>query len=288
MNGLTVTLQKGGVGKTTIATNLAERLAARGHDVLLVDLDPQGSATEALGCGDAYAAQTHLKHLLEPDDPTTASDLVRSETGSWGIDLVPSNAALHQVSATIQTTDNGEALIHNELVRPLSDQYDWIIFDSPPTIGPLANAALVATRRVVFPVQLSKPSADALVRTVTNQLFPLNGRLPDPVEILAIVPNRVKGDTEEQRVLEALEDSQFAQYLPDFARSSQYDREDSPGPGIRERIAFRRAYRDGVSLAAHDSTVDMLERFDSLAALAETAVETETMKGDFRSKRPVE
>lgn len=288
MNGLTVTLQKGGVGKTTIATNLAERLAARGHDVLLVDLDPQGSATEALGCGDAYAAQTHLQHLLEPDDPTTTGDLIRTETGAWGIDLVPSNAALQQVGATIQTTDNGEAMIHNELIRPLANRYDWVIFDSPPTIGPLANAALVATRRVLFPIQLSKPSADALVRTVTNQLFPLNGRLPDPIDILAIVPNRVKGDNEEKRVLEALEDSQFEQYLPAFARSSHIDREESPGPGIRERIAFRRAYRDGVSLATHDSSVDMLERFDAVASLAETAVETETMKGDFRSKRPVE
>ncbi|NGM69005.1 ParA family protein [Natronolimnobius sp. AArcel1] len=288
MHGLTVTLQKGGVGKTTIATTLAERLAARGHDVLLVDLDPQGSATEALGCGDAYAAQTHLQHLLEPDNSTTAPDLVHTETGSWGVDLVPSNAALHQTGAMIQTTDNGEALLHNELVQPLADEYDWLICDSPPTIGPLATAALVATRRVLFPIQLSKPSADALVRTVTNQLFPLNNRLPDPIEILAIVPNRVKGDNEEKRVLEALEDSQFEQYLPDFARSSHIDRADSPGPGIRERIAFRRAYRDGVSLATHDSSVDMLERFDSLAELAETAVETETMKGDFRSKRPVE
>ncbi|AEH35502.1 ParA family protein [Halopiger xanaduensis] len=274
MNGLTVMLQKGGVGKTTIATNLADRLAARGHEVVLVDVDPQGSATEALGCGDAYTADTHLAHVLDPDDPSSASDLLRTDTEPWGVDLVPSNAALHQVSATIQTADDGEAKLYRSLVRPLSDRYDWIVFDAPPTIGPLADAALVATRRAVLPMQLSKPSADALVRTVTNQLFPLSDRLPDsdPIEILAIVPNRVKGDNEERRVLEALEDSQFDRFLPGFARSSHLERDDSPGPGIRERIAFRRAYRDGVSLAAHDETVDMIDRFDALAALADETV----------------
>lgn len=273
MNGITVTIQKGGVGKTTIATNLAERLAARGHDVLFVDADPQGSATEAVGCGEAYTADVHLQHVLDSDDPTSPTELIRSSTGAWGFDLVPSNEALHRVAATVQVADNGEAMLHNSLVRPLSDRYDWIVFDAPPTIGPLADAALVATRRVVIPLQLSKPSADALVRTVTNQLFPLNDRLPEPIDILAIVPNRVKGDNEEERVLAALEDSQFDQYLPPFARSNHLERDDSPGPGIRERIAFRRAYRNRVPLATHDETVDMIDRFEALARIAEDAVE---------------
>lgn len=274
MNGITVTIQKGGVGKTTIATNLAERLANRGHEVLFVDVDPQGSATEAVGCGEAYTADVHLEHVLDPNDPTSPAAVIHSSTGAWGFDLVPSNAALHRVAATIQLADNGEAMLHNSLVRPVSDRYDWIVFDAPPTTGPLANAALVATRRAVIPLQLSKPSADALVRTTTTQLFPLNERLPEPIEILAIVPNRVKGDNEEKRVLAALEDSQFDQYLPAFAHSSHVERDDSPGPGIRERIAFRRAYREGVPLATHDETVDMIDRFDALAEIVEDAVES--------------
>lgn len=95
----------------------------------------------------------------------------------------------------------------------------------------------------------------------------------DPIEIRAIVPNRVTGDNEDRRVLEALEDGQLVRYLPVFARSSHLDRMSSPGPGLHERIAFRRADRDGVSLAAHDDTVDVLDRLDALAALADGAVE---------------
>ncbi|SDR36029.1 ParA family protein [Natronobacterium texcoconense] len=266
MRGITVTLQKGGVGKTTVAINLAERLAARGHDVLLVDVDPQGSATEGVGCGDAYTGDTHLGQVFDPSDPTTPGDVVRSTGTELSFDLVPSHASLDRLAAEIQATENGEAQLYRKLVRPLADRYDWIVLDSPPTIGPLSNSAIVATRQAVVPLQLSKPSADALTRTVTNQLFALNDRLPErePIEILAIVPNRVSGDNEEKRVLEALEDSQFEPYLPAFARSSLLQDADSPGPGIRERVAFRRAYRSGVPLASYDPDVDMLDRLDSL------------------------
>ncbi|RQG90025.1 ParA family protein [Natrarchaeobius halalkaliphilus] len=267
MRGITVTLQKGGVGKTTVAINLAERLATRDNDVLLVDVDPQGSATEGVGCGDAYTAERSLRHVLERTDPLDPGALCRPVAGDTRFDLLPSNAELQHVSRRIYGDDSGELLFYRRIVKPLADEYDWVVFDAPPTIGPLSNAALIATRQVVLPLQLSKPSADALIRTVTNQLFSLNDRLSDPIDILSIVPNRVKGDNEEKRVLEAIEDSQFEPYLPSFSRSDRL--ETSPGPGIRERIAFRRAYRDGVPLSTYDPNADMLERFETLAAIVE-------------------
>lgn len=271
MKGVTVTIQKGGVGKTTVAVNLAERLAARGHDVLLVDVDPQGSATEGVGCGDAYTGDVHLGHVLDPPTPTTPDELIHEAGGETSFDVVPSNAALDHLASEIQAAENGEAWLFRHLVRPVADRYDWIVFDSPPTIGPLSNAAIVATRQVLLPVQLSKPSADALTRTVTNQLFTLSDRLPDreTVEILAIVPNRVRGDNEEKRVLEAIEDSQLEPYLPSFARSELIEDSDSPGPGLRERVAFRRAYRNGVPLATYDPEADMLERLEALTDVVE-------------------
>ncbi|MFP8952354.1 ParA family protein [Natrialbaceae archaeon A-arb3/5] len=269
MRGVTVTLQKGGVGKTTVAINVAERLAARGNDVVLVDVDPQGSATEGVGHGDAYTDETHLKHAIGPDATVSPASLTRPVAGETSFDLVPSNANLHRVGAELELAENGEARLYRDLVQPLSTRYDWMVFDAPPTIGALSNAALVATRQVLIPVQLSKPSTDALVRTVTNQLFPLRDRLSESIDVLGVVPNRVKGDNEEKRVLEAIEDSQFGQYLPPFARSECIEDADSPGPGIRERVAFRRAYRNGVPLATYEPNADMLDRFDALAATLE-------------------
>jgi len=269
--GVTVAVQKGGVGKTSIAINLAERLAARGQAVLLVDLDHQGSATEGVGQGSAYTADTHLGNVIDPDDSTEPGTVVRAADGDTAFDLVPSNADLHETAARLQNADDGETRLFRTVVTPLADQYDWIVFDTPPALGPMTTAALVATRRVIVPLQLSEPSADALVRTVTHGIFPLNERLNDRIELLALVPNRVKGDNEEARVLEEIEDSSFGEYLPPFARTDRIDDPDSPGPGIRERVAIRRAYREGVPLATYDADVDMLERFDELATVVERA-----------------
>lgn len=267
--GVTVTVQKGGVGKTSIAINLAERLAARGYEVLLVDVDHQGSATEGVGQGDAYTADTHLGHVVDHEDSTAPDTLVREAGGNTEFSLLPANADLHQTAAQLQTDDEGEARLYDTVFTPLADQYDWMIFDTPPTLGPLATAAMVATRRVLVPLQLSEPSADALVRTVTHGLFPLNERLNDRIELLALVPNRVKGDNEERRVLEEIEESSFQAYLPPFARSKQFETADSPGPGIRERVAIRRSYREGVPLATYDPGSDMIDRFDALASVVE-------------------
>ncbi|ELY97194.1 cobyrinic acid a,c-diamide synthase [Natrialba chahannaoensis JCM 10990] len=270
MQGVTVTLQKGGVGKTTVAINLAERLAAAGNDVLLIDVDPQGSATDGVGFDDVYVADKYLKHVLDEQDSTSPEDLIRTVSGPNSFDLIPSNKKLQRVSHELYEAENGEAEFYRRIVAPLRATYDWVVFDSPPTIGPLSNAAVVATRQVVVPLQLSKPSADALLRTVTNQLFALNRRLSgyDPIEVLSIVPNRVKGDNEEKHVLNALENSQFESYLPPFTRATAYE-SSGLGPGIRERVAFRRSYREGVPLAAYDSSADMLERFATLADVVE-------------------
>jgi chromosome partitioning protein len=266
---VTVTVQKGGVGKTSIAINLAERLAARGYEVLLVDVDHQGSATEGVGQGDAYTDDTHLGNVIDHEDPTEPDTLVRSAAGETEFEVLPANAELHQTAAELQTADDGEARLYRTVVTPLAAQYDWMIFDTPPTLGPLSTAAMVATRRILVPLQLSEPSADALVRTVTHGIFPLNERLNDSIELLALVPNRVKGDNEERRVLEEIEDSSFGVYLPPFARSEEFDVDDSPGPGIRERVAIRRSYREGVPLATYDHDSDMVDRFDALASVVE-------------------
>ncbi|WP_276256992.1 ParA family protein [Halomontanus rarus] len=262
---VSVALQKGGVGKTTLAINLAERLANRSNDVLLVDLDQQGNATEGVGLADAYSSDTHLGNVLDDNDDTALEDILRS-AGTF--DVLPANEDLDSVENSIRSATFGELWIRNEVVDPLlEDAYDYVVVDSPPNLGPLADASLISTQNVIVPLRMSEPSVSGFERMYTQQILPIRKEID--LDILAIVPNSLAGDNEEKRIIGDLEESDFGEYLPAFARSAHFDDPDSPGPGLRERIAFRRAWREGVPLAAHDPESDMLERLDELAAIVE-------------------
>lgn len=265
-NAVSVALQKGGVGKTTVAINLAERLAARGHDVLLVDLDQQGNATEGVGLADAYEAETHLGHVLDDNDDTTAEDIIRPAAGDTEFDVLPGHKDLDTVADTIRNTRFAELWVRRRIVEPLAENgYDQIVIDSPPNLGPLSDASLIATQNVIVPLQMSEPSVSGFERMYKQQIVPIDQEVG--IEISAIVPNKLSGDNEERRIIGDLEDSEFGEYLPEFARSEQFDA--SPGPGVRERIAFKRAWREGVPLASYEPGSDMLDRLDQLAAVVE-------------------
>jgi chromosome partitioning protein len=264
-NAVSVALQKGGVGKTTIAINLAERIANRGNEVLLVDLDQQGNATEGVGLADAYEADTHLGHVFDDDDPTTLADIVLS---AGAFDVLPANADLDEVENTIRSNTFGALWVRNEVVEPAVDGgYDYVVVDSPPDMGPLSDASLIATQNVVVPMRMSEQSASGFERMFTQQVAPIRQEME--LDILAVVPNVLEGDNEEKRIIADLEESQFGDLLPEFARSDHFDDPSSPGPGIRKRVALKRAWRDGQPLAAYDPESDMLDRFDSLAAIVE-------------------
>ncbi len=264
-NAVSVALQKGGVGKTTIAINLAERLANRGNEVLLADLDQQGNATEGVGLADAYEAERHLGHLLDDDDPTTLGGIIRTTDA---FDVLPANADLDEVENTIRSNTFGALWIRNQVVEPaVSGDYDYVVVDSPPDMGPLSDASLIATQNVVVPMRMSEQSASGFERMFTQQVAPIRQEME--LDVLAVVPNVLEGDNEEKRIIADLEESQFGDLLPAFARSDHFDDPSSPGPGIRKRVALKRAWRDGQPLAAYDSESDMLERFDRLAAIVE-------------------
>lgn len=262
---VSVALQKGGVGKTTLAINLAERLANRDNDVLLADLDQQGNATEGVGLSEAYTSDVHLGDVLEDSSETTLDDVIRSTDA---FDVLPAHEDLDSVENSIRSATFGELWIRNEIVDPvLGDEYDYVVVDSPPNLGPLADASLISTQNVIVPLRMSEPSVSGFERMYTQQIGPIRKEID--LDILAIVPNSLSGDNEEKRIIGDLEDSQFGDLLPSFARSAHFDDPDSPGPGLRERIAFKRAWREGVPLAAYDPDNDMLERLDELAAIVE-------------------
>lgn len=258
-------LQKGGVGKTTTAINVAERLANRGHDVLAIDLDQQGNFTEGVGLADAYTADAHVGDALADTEPVTVTDIIRQ--AEW-FDVLPAHRDLDDLAERMRSATFGELWIRNDVVDPLlGDQYDYVVIDAPPNLGPLADASLIATENVMIPLLMSEPSVAGFERMVRQQIQPLRKEIE--LEILAIVPNHLQGDNEERRIIGDLEDSEFAGKLPPFARSSEFDTSGSPGPGIRKRISLKRAWREGQPVAAYDPECDMLDRYDALAAIVE-------------------
>lgn len=145
MQVISVANLKGGVGKTTSSVNIAACWGEAGRKVLLIDLDPQGSATMSLGVKDDG------KGLLEALQKTTALPVVN--TGAEGVDMVPSGPEF--VAARQRFTG---AIVNELLLRCLKrTNGDWekVIIDCPPSLGVLTMAALWASDRVIVPVEAS-------------------------------------------------------------------------------------------------------------------------------------
>lgn len=261
---VSVSLQKGGVGKTTVAINLADALATRGNDVLLVDLDQQGNATEGVGLKDAYETDdANVTDVLTDNDPVDVREIIRTREG---FDVVPAHVDLDETAEKIRNSTFGMLWVRRRIVEPLLDEeYDYIVIDSPPSLGPLSDAALIGAGHVIVPLLMSEPSVSGFERMWEQQIVPIRNEVD--LELLAIVPNDLSGNNEERRIITNLEESPFEEYLPEFGRSGEFD--SSPGPGIRHRIAFSRAWRDGRTLREYDPDNDMLDRLDELARIVE-------------------
>lgn len=139
--------QKGGVGKTTTAVNLAACVAEAGYPTLLIDIDPQANAT--VGLGHSKQEQHTIYDVLVGESTIDQATLT---TNIDNLKLVPSTPDLAGANVELPRIEGSEGILHAAL-EPLRGQYRFIFFDCPPSLGPLTINALVASDRVIVPVQ---------------------------------------------------------------------------------------------------------------------------------------
>jgi len=141
--------QKGGVGKTTTAVNLAAYLAAYGQRVLLIDIDPQGNASSGLGI-DYRNLEKGIYDVLVTESVTMAEVLVGTKHDN--LHLAPANLNLAGANVELVNLDRREFKLADNLRRVMED-YDFILIDNPPSLGLLTINGMVAANELLIPVQ---------------------------------------------------------------------------------------------------------------------------------------
>ena len=239
--------QKGGVGKTLSTIHVGGALNELGYDVLLVDCDPQGHLSEAVGFGEAYDYDAlNLHHVLV--DQEHQSDLGETIVEHEEFDVVPANVDMLTLEEDLMNTRRREERLRLA-VDELDRAYDFVLLDAPPNLGVVTDNVLLAGSRILIPAEAQKTSIRAL-ELLYDEIDALSEAFQTSIEPVGLIANNIQQDSENEEMLEWFEDT-FADMHPVFR--------------IRKRVALQRALNAGVSIFQHDEDCDMADEYRRIA-----------------------
>jgi chromosome partitioning protein len=239
---LSLANQKGGVAKTTTTLNLGVAFAELGHKVLLIDLDPQGNLTMSQGLNPDTIEQSMfdvLVHRLPIDQVIQRREV---DIAVSSIDLAGAELAL--------SSQIGRERALDKALAPVRDRYDFVLIDTPPSLGLLTINAFVASTGVIVPVQTEYLSLRGLVQ-LENTLSMVRENLNPKVEIVGIVPTMY-----DKRLTHSREaDEILRENFGDLVYRTK----------IRKTVRFAEAPVKGVSVLAYEPQGDAAELYRDLA-----------------------
>jgi len=236
--------QKGGVGKTTTAVNLAAGLAQLNQRVLLADLDPQGNATMGSGVNKATLEASIYEVLLGMSDIRA----VRKRSEAGGFDVLPANRELAGAEVEMVALEQREARLKNAFAE-VADDYDFILIDCPPALSMLTLNGLCSAHGVIIPMQCEYYALEGLSDLV-NTIKKVHAKLNPELKVIGLL--RVMFDprmTLSQQVSDQLEqhfgDKVFKTVIPRNVRLAEAPSYGLPGvtfdpssKGAQAYIAF--------------------------------------------------
>lgn len=246
MRALAVVNQKGGSAKTTTTVNLAATLAENDRRVLVIDLDPQHSATAWYGVTEGGRGVFDL--FAEPDQ-VGIEDLI-FETGTVGVSLVPSSPWLVGAEKALSSEPGAEQLLKAKLRELASERFDYILLDCPPTLGILTVNALVAVTEILVPVECHVMGLHGLAQLLKT-VETVEKRLNRELGISGIVACRVDLRTKHGRdVVERVR-----MKFPDLPYRAM----------IRENVKVAECASHGIPITAYAPTSHGAEDYRALA-----------------------
>jgi chromosome partitioning protein len=234
--------QKGGVAKTTTTLNLAAAFAEQGHRVLCVDMDPQGNLTMSQGIDPDTLEQSMFDVLVYDISIREVIRRREIDVACASIDLAGAEIAM--------STKIGRERSLTKALRAVSEDYDWVFIDTPPSLGLLTVNALTAADQVIVPVQCEYLSMRGLLQ-LQNTLSMIRENLNPNVQIAGILPTMV--DTRTLHAKEALE----------ILEENFGDR--VFGARIRKTVRFAEAPVKGMSVLKYDPKGTAADAYRQLA-----------------------